>query len=122
MPFMGISFGCKGTTPEGWVWFHCGSGGGKAVRCSAFWHLADQDQIEDAAGVRQGALHGVFQKLSDQALVGDATLGGFGFERGQQGFGKAHVDAGGFGGGFPGEGAELGGVEGGEVLGEEGFG
>ncbi len=83
-------------TPEGGVWFRWG---GRVGECPD--------------------LHAAFKEFADQALIGDATSGGFGFERGQQGFGKAHVDAGGFGGGFPGEGAELGGVEGGEVLGEE---
>ena len=67
-------------------------------------------------------LHAAFKKFADQAGVVDTTGGGAGFEGGQQGLGQAHVDAGGFGGGFPGEGAELGEVEGGEVLGEEGFG
>ena len=48
------------------------------------------------------------QNLTDQALIRDAALGGFGFERGHQGFGQAHVDAGGFGGGFVGQGGGIG--------------
>ena len=42
-------------------------------------------------------LHAALQQLADQALGGDTTGGGAGFEGGQQGFGQAHVDAGGFG-------------------------
>lgn len=64
----------------------------------------------------------LFQRLTDQALIRDAALGGFGFEGKHEGFGQAHVDAGGFGGAFPGKRFELGEVEGGEVLGEEGLG
>ena len=45
-----------------------------------------------------------------------------GFQGEEEGFGQAHVDAGGFGGELPGQGAELGEVEGGEVLGEERLG
>ena len=60
-------------------------------------------------------LHAAFKEFADQALVGDAALGSFGFEGGQQGFGEAHVDAGGLGGGFPGQGAQLGEIEGGEA-------
>ena len=34
------------------------------------------------------------QSLADQALVGDVSLGGFGLEGGEEGFGQAHVQAG----------------------------
>ena len=40
------------------------------------------------------------QHLADQALIGNATGCGFGLDGGQQRFGQAHVDPGGFGGGI----------------------
>ena len=73
-------------------------------------------------GTPERTLHGGFEEFTDQALIWDAPGGGFGLYGRQQSLGDTHVDAGRLWGGFPGEGAELGGVEGGEVLGEEGFG
>jgi hypothetical protein len=68
------------------------------------------------------ALNGSLQQFADQALVGDSPGGGFGLDGVEQRFGDAHVDAGILGGGFLGEGAELGEIEGREVLVEESLG
>lgn len=58
--------------------------------------------------------------LADEALPGDAAGLGAGLERGDEGFGQAHGQAGGFRQGLEVQRAELGEVEGGEVLFEEG--
>lgn len=68
------------------------------------------------------AAHGALDGLADQALVGDAALGGAGADSLHQRRGQAHVDAGGLGLRLPGEGGEGGQVEAGEILVEEGLG
>lgn len=85
------------------------------------WWRGVGESVSRGVGARPD-LHAAFEEFADQALIGDAALGGFGFQSRQKGFGQAHVDPRGLGRGFPGEGAELRGVEGGKVLGEEGIG
>ena len=70
-------------------------------------------RLSDPRAVR---LYRLFNRLADQALIGNAPFGGLGFNGVEQPLGKPHVDAGGFEVKLIVEGLELGEVEGGEVC------